>query len=45
MEALIINRFGNLGVEELKDCTIIGDISEVVKLLKFSNTKINTATA
>ena len=42
MEALIINRFGTLGVEELSNCTIIGDISEVVQLL-LSNTKRNTA--
>lgn len=43
MEALIINRFGTLGVEELNNCTIIGDISEVMQLLKSSNTKMNPA--
>jgi len=29
MPALIINRFGRLGVEEIKDCPIIKDISEI----------------
>lgn len=29
MDFLIINRFGRLGIEELKDCTIIKDISEI----------------
>jgi putative hydrolase of the HAD superfamily len=30
MDALIINRFGTLGVEEVKNCPIITDISEVL---------------
>ena len=29
MPALIINRFGSLGVEEINDCPIISDISEI----------------
>jgi hypothetical protein len=29
MPALIINRFGSLGVEEIKHCPIINDISEI----------------
>lgn len=29
MDFLIINRFGNLGIEELKDCKIIKDTSEI----------------
>jgi putative hydrolase of the HAD superfamily len=30
MNVAIINRFGTLGVEEINDCLIIGDISEVM---------------
>ncbi len=30
MEALIINRYGTLGVEEIKDCPIITDLSELL---------------
>jgi putative hydrolase of the HAD superfamily len=30
MEALIINRYGNLGVEEISDCTFIADLSQAV---------------
>jgi putative hydrolase of the HAD superfamily len=33
MPALIINRFGTLGVEEIKDCPVINDISEIFKYL------------
>ena len=33
MPALIINRFGTLGVEEIKDCPIINDISEILNFL------------
>jgi putative hydrolase of the HAD superfamily len=33
MPALIINRFGKLGVEEIRDCPIISDISEIPKYL------------
>jgi putative hydrolase of the HAD superfamily len=33
MPALIINRFGSLGIEEIKDCPIINDISEVFNFL------------
>lgn len=34
MPALIINRFGNLGVEEIRDCPIISDISEIPNFLE-----------
>jgi len=34
MEAVIINRFGTLGIEEINDCPIIGDISNVLNFLK-----------
>lgn len=33
MPTLIINRFGSLGVEEIKDCPIISDISEIFNFL------------
>ena len=33
MPALIINRFGSLGTEEIKDCPIISDISEIFNFL------------
>ena len=33
MPALIINRFGSLGIEEIKDCPIINDISEIFNFL------------
>ena len=33
MTAVIINRFGSLGVEEIKDCAIIRDISEISNFL------------
>jgi len=32
--AVIINRFGTLGIEEINDCPIIGDISNVLNFLK-----------
>ena len=34
MVAVIINRFGTLGIEEIDDCPIIGDISNVLNFLK-----------
>ena len=34
MPALIINRFGSLGVEEIKDCPVINDISEIFNHLE-----------
>lgn len=34
MQAVIINRFGTLGIEEINDCPIIGDISNVLNFLK-----------
>jgi putative hydrolase of the HAD superfamily len=33
MTALIINRYGSLGVEEIKDCPIISDISDIFNFL------------
>ena len=33
MPALIINRLGSLGIEEIKDCPIINDISEIFNFL------------
>ena len=33
MPALIINRFGNLGVEEIKDCPVIGHLSDIFNLI------------
>jgi putative hydrolase of the HAD superfamily len=33
MPVLILNRFDTLGVEEIKDCTIINDISEILNFL------------
>ena len=33
MPALIINRFGSLGIEEIKDCPIINDVSEIFNFL------------
>jgi len=35
--ALIINRFGSLGVEEIIDCPVINDISEVLHFLSGQN--------
>ena len=37
MNVVIINRFGTLGVEEIKDCIIIRDISEVLNFFKFNH--------
>lgn len=34
MQAVVINRFGTLGIEEINDCPIIGDISNVLNFLK-----------
>lgn len=31
MPALIINRFGSLGVEEIKDCPVISNITDILK--------------
>ena len=33
MPSLIINRFGSLGVEEIKDCPVIRDISEIFNFI------------
>ena len=33
MPALIINRFGNLGVEEIEDCPVIGRLSDLFNLI------------
>ena len=33
MKALIVNRYGTLGVEEISDCPIINDISEILNFL------------
>ena len=33
MPALILNRFGTLGVEEIRDCPIISDASEILNFL------------
>jgi len=33
MPVLIINRFGSLGAEEIKDCPVISDISEILNYL------------
>jgi putative hydrolase of the HAD superfamily len=35
MNALIINRFGTLGVEEINDCPVISHLSELFKLINF----------
>jgi putative hydrolase of the HAD superfamily len=35
MAALIINRFGKLGVEEIKDCSVIGHVSELFDHIEF----------
>ena len=34
MEALIVNRFGNLGVEKIEDCTIINHISQLLEIVR-----------
>ena len=34
MKVLIINRFGTLGVEEIENCSIIRDLSEVLEFLQ-----------
>ncbi len=33
MNALIVNRFGNLGIEEIEDCTIINHISQILEIV------------
>ena len=35
MNPLIINRFGNLGVEEIEDCPVIGHLSDLFNHEKF----------
>ena len=35
MQALIINRFGKLGVEEIEDCPIIGHLSDLFNFIEF----------
>ena len=44
MKALIINRFGTLGVEEIRNCNLISDISEVLNLINPSNKRMDSAT-
>jgi putative hydrolase of the HAD superfamily len=39
MDALIINRYGKLGVEEIKDCPIISDLSQVITHIARRNGK------
>ena len=34
MNALIVNRFGNLGIEEIEDCTIINHISQILEIVR-----------
>lgn len=34
MKALMVNRFGNLGVEEVEDCIIINHISQILEILQ-----------
>ena len=35
MAALIINRFGKLGVEEIEDCPVIGHLSDLFNFIEF----------
>ncbi|MBT8372193.1 MAG: HAD-IA family hydrolase [Deltaproteobacteria bacterium] len=44
MKALIINRFGTLGVEEIRNCNLISDISEVLNLINSSDKRMDSAT-
>ena len=37
MPSLIINRFGSLGTEEITDCPVISDISEIFNFLDLTN--------
>jgi putative hydrolase of the HAD superfamily len=39
MPALIINRFGKLGVEEISDCPVIGHLSDLFNLIEFKEPK------
>lgn len=39
MPALIINRFGKLGVEEIIDCPMIGHLSDLFNLIEFRKQK------
>jgi putative hydrolase of the HAD superfamily len=39
MPALIINRFGKLGVEEISDCPMIGHLSDLFNLIEFREQK------
>jgi HAD superfamily hydrolase (TIGR01549 family) len=39
MPAMIINRFGKLGVEEIIDCPVIGHLSDLFKLIEFKEQK------
>ena len=39
MPAMIINRFGKLGVEEIHDCPVIGRLSDLFKLIEFKGQK------
>ncbi len=40
MDAVVINRFGRLGIEELDDCIVISDVSEVPALLQKGTDKM-----
>ena len=39
MPAMIINRFGKLGVEEIHDCPVIGRLSDLFKLIELKGQK------
>ena len=39
MRSLIVNRFGSLGVEEIKDCLFIKNVSEVLNFIPLGNKK------
>ena len=35
MQALILNRFGKLGVEEIEDCPVINRLSDIFNFIEF----------
>jgi putative hydrolase of the HAD superfamily len=39
MPAMIINRFGKLGVEEIRDCPVIGHLSDLFEIIEFKEQK------
>jgi putative hydrolase of the HAD superfamily len=42
MPAIIINRFGRLGVEEIEDCPLIGHLSDLFNLIpEFKEQKLH----